>query len=111
MVEFFRARAIKATRKSHTCECCEQRIDAGSPAIYWAGKVEGEFYTSHNHVDCREAEAAWNDEAGYCWDEGTPLWLLADDWANLDAPNYLPKIAERWPAVHARLLARKAGKA
>jgi hypothetical protein len=81
MAEFFRETQVKATRKSHLCSSCERSIDVGSPAVYMAMKQDGEFWAAHAHVECREAECAWNSLADQ-WDEDfSPLWMVreADD--------------------------------
>ena len=54
-------RSIKSTRKVHQCESCGKPIKIGSPAEYWAGNCDGDFYSCHWHVECRAAEVAIND--------------------------------------------------
>lgn len=109
-------RDVKATRKEHRCESCERPIPFGSPAKYWAGLIEGDFYALYQHVDCREAEVAWNDHAEFAWDEHCPLWLLWDDgrdpgFFDDDVTDFHPTLQERWPEVYARLEARAAVRA
>lgn len=70
MSEFHGVRDIKATRKAHVCEQCNTYIDVGSPARYSAGKWDGEFYTTHTHVECHAAAleyARLNDLWGEEW--------------------------------------------
>lgn len=112
-VEFSSSKTVKATRKPHFCEGCEQPIDVRSPAKYYAGKFEGEFYDCYFHPDCREAQDAWNDLAGFDWDEQCHLWHL---YENRDDPKFFcgehvdfsTPLAEKYPEVLRRLEAWEA---
>lgn len=108
MSEFFSERTIKATRKEHTCESCETRIEVGSSAKYMAMKYDGDFFAAHCHVDCRAAEIEWNRASDLWGDEFTHLWMLCEEVADLGPvpeglwdryPAVLPRIAHRLPAV------------
>lgn len=78
---------VKAVRKQHSCEICDQPIFVGEPALRWAGKTDGDFYSVIYHPECREAEIAFNDHHGVSWDEWMSLrynrdseddaWLIA----------------------------------
>lgn len=89
-------RDIKSTRKEHCCDGCGQMIPIGSPAYYWAGDCEGEFYSCYYHSECRAAEIAWNDLQDLWGDEYTALCVIreeAEDCAWL-VKNY-PIVANR----------------
>lgn len=100
MVEFTRETTIKATRKDHRCHCCHTKIEAGSPASYFAQKHDGDFHSGHMHVDCRDAEVEWN-KLGDTWGEDwNPLDTIKEsDEAEVDCA----WLAEKFPAVAARL--------
>lgn len=107
-VEFYSNGAIKATRKPHFCEGCEQPIEIGTSAKYYAGKFEGEFYDCYFHPDCREAQVAWNDLAGFDWDEHCHLWHLYENRAEPmffcdEHVDFSPTLAEKYPDVLRRL--------
>lgn len=53
-MSFSRRQEIKKTRKPHLCYFCASTITAGSPAVYFTGVVEGDFYADYNHKDCVE---------------------------------------------------------
>ena len=115
-ISFHKRRDVKDTRKPHSCEACEQTIETGSPAVYYAGEHDGELYSAYYHPDCRIAEQAWNDHAGLAWDEFDPLWHLWDEghepgYFLEDVTDFRPNLQATWPAVHARLEARQAARA
>jgi hypothetical protein len=93
---FLSERSIKAVRKAQHCESCGKEIAVGSSANYWTGKFEGEFYTCYFHLDCREAEIAFNRHVGAGWDEWISLHTIddEDDWFWLQ---------ENYPAILARI--------
>lgn len=110
-IAFYASRDIKRTRKVHTCESCERQIDVGSPAKYYAGKAEGDFYSAHYHPDCRAAEVRLNDEMEFGYDEFCQLWHLWDERADPDFADGIEggvegALAKTWPDVLARLQAR-----
>lgn len=115
MIEFHSNRSIKSTRKPHCCEGCEQPIDVGSSAKYYAGKFEGDFYDCYFHIDCRQAQVEWNDLAGFDWDEHCHLWHL---YENRDDPAFFcdenvdfgPTLAGKYPQVLLRLEEREAAR-
>ena len=88
MIDFCRETQINRTRKAHRCSGCRHSIEAGSAAITWAGKADGDFSSAYYHPECRAAEIAMNREAGTCSDEWCGLsevrdmdledWLLAE---------------------------------
>lgn len=93
---FFSDREIKATRKRHRCGACDQPIEAGMSALYYAGMCDGEFSTAYFHVDCRAAEIAFNSKIGMFWDEWVRL-------ADIDEDEDWNWLAEKHPAVFARI--------
>jgi hypothetical protein len=69
-VSFINEHPVKATRKRAQCVGCLKMIDVGSPAIRWAGMVDGDFQSVAYHPECRAAEIAWNAMIGndaYDW--------------------------------------------
>lgn len=79
-MSFFREKQIKATRKDHRCECCQTAIAKGSPATYMAGLNEdNDLWAGYAHVECREAECAWNDLRGTYGDEWDMLYIIRED--------------------------------
>lgn len=92
-------RNIKATRKPHRCDGCGKQIETGSPAFYWAGDCDGEFYSAHYHTECRALECAWNDLLDYSGDEFTALPTLISDIE----PDDRIWIEVEWPIVAARI--------
>jgi len=100
MDEFTRESSIKATKKPHRCLCCHQRIEAGSPANYFAQKYDGEFHSGHMHPDCRNAEVAWNGLMDTWGDDWSPLYTIKE---SDDAKEYCAWLAEKFPDVAARM--------
>lgn len=121
MSKLNQVRMVKATRTAHTCEACECEIAPGSAAAYWAGKSEdGEFWSHHRHVDCYEAEQAWNDWADLAWDEYTHLWHFYDEREDTGfvpsrkgtkPADFLPELSAKWPLVLERLEYRERDRA
>lgn len=103
MAEFFREKTIKRTAREHYCAGCNRKIEAGSPASYFACKDEGEFYSGHYHLDCREAEIAWNDLNDTWWDDYSPLYSLPESDNARGPDGDIAWICEKYPDVAARL--------
>ena len=100
-MSFFRETQIKATRKPHHCQCCQKQIEAGSPAIYMAGLTEdNDLWAGHAHVECREAECAWNSERGTYGDEWDMLYMIREDD---EAESWLEWLADKHPIAATRL--------
>lgn len=91
-------RQIKATRKPHSCEACAKQIEVGSPAQYWAGDCDGDFYSCYWHVECRTAEVAINEEYGAWGDEYSSIRSYLDD-----EPTYIGWLIEKYPIVADRM--------
>lgn len=53
-MSFHKDREIKKTRKPHKCFFCGGRIETGSPAVYFSGVYDGEFYDGHFDKTCDE---------------------------------------------------------
>lgn len=87
--------AVKAVRKRYRCDICPVHIEAGEPAVRWAGMSDGEFYSSVFHPDCREAEVAYNELCGPNWDEWYRLDEMEDDSHEWLIAEY-PAVAERF---------------
>lgn len=87
---------VKAVRKAYHCDGCNRQITVGSPATRWAGLTEGDFGTAIYHPECREAEVAYNREAGWQW---------GDDWYPLSEiePEDRPWLAAEYPLAAQRL--------
>ncbi len=87
---------VKATRKRHVCESCNQAIPIGRAATKWVGITDGQFYACYFHPECRVAEVAWNRMMRLGWDEWCNLAndLEIDDW---------PWLLEEYPVVALRL--------
>lgn len=88
---------VKAVRKRHICNGCLRHIEAGQSAMRWAGMTDGEFGTCIYHLDCREAELAYNNDLLECqWgDDWYPIHDIdSDDW---------PWLIEAHPTVAARM--------
>lgn len=114
MIIYDHRRDVKKTRKPQTCQACERPIAKGRPATYFSGEAEGEFYNAYYHPDCRDAEQAWNAVNGTMGaDDYLHLWDLFDrrlQEGALDteaAATFPVRLDSEWPAVHARLIARK----
>lgn len=104
MTEFYSERTIKATRKQHTCDSCETRIEIRSPAKYLALKHDGDFWAAHFHVDCRAAEIEWNRANDLWGDEFTNLWMLCEEVNELGP---VPEgLWDRYPEVFQRVAHR-----
>jgi len=85
MSDFFQRRQVVA-RKSHVCEHCRTVIAAGERYNSSAGRIDGEFSSHAEHVECWEAWHALRDRRQNGWDEpGVPLCedteLVFDDRA------------------------------
>ena len=67
---------IKASRKRHCCEWCNERIEVGQPKTTESGVWEGDFFFRRLHPECYEAQEKWvkiQHDAGeayieYPWD-------------------------------------------
>lgn len=106
-------------RKEHRCDACNQRINAGSRYVRWAGTTDGDFSEAKYHLECRQAEIALNKLAGTDWDEWMGLddmeaddwpWLLADypvvaTRCGVTQTKYDEAIAERARCAEARKIA------
>ena len=104
MAEFFSEKAIKRTARVHHCTGCNGKIEAGSPASYFATKSEGEFYSGHYHPDCRAAEIAWNELSDTWGDDYSPLNSLPGS-DNANGPDGdIAWLHDNYPDVAARLL-------
>lgn len=101
LYDFVHCRAVKATRKSHTCCACSHEIQIGSEAEYFAGVFEGSFGAGYYHMDCREAEIALNDLHDFWGDEFCDLTSL------LDEDEDKAWLRERFPAVADRILTKQ----
>jgi hypothetical protein len=97
MSAYYSHRTIKATRKPHQCEGCGKIIEAGAPAFYWAGDCDGDFYSAHYHLDCREAEVVWNSIRDTWGDEYDSLCAIHEE------PEDVAWLVEEFPAVAARM--------
>lgn len=97
MGDFHNHRTIKATRKRHVCEQCGKWIEAGSPAEYETGSYFGEFYSGHQHVECRAAGIAYAEMSG-CWGEDF-MWFQHQ----LEDPDDKAWLLEHHPVVAERL--------
>lgn len=84
-MEFFSERTVKG-RKAHRCDACGQMIAQGEPGRYMAGKWEGDFWTSRNHLECRAAEIALNNLHGL---SGGDEWLFLNDLDEVDDMDWL----------------------
>jgi hypothetical protein len=96
-MSYYSTRNIKATRKVHTCDGCNKHIEVGSPAFYWAGDCDGEFYSAHYHVECRDAEVAWNEMRGTWGDEYDGLSAITEE------PQDVEWLAAEHPIVAERM--------
>lgn len=74
-MSFVNETAVKAVRKPGLCDVCSRMVEAGQPAVRWAGITDGQFDTSLYHPECRAAEIALNKL------HGTDRW--GDDWMSL----------------------------
>lgn len=95
MSDFYSETHVKKTRKDHRCDGCCKPIPAGSQALRYSGKFDGQFGTFVHHPECREAECALNKLHRSPYDEWLSLsdiesdkyeWLLAE----------FPIVAERF---------------
>lgn len=94
--DFYRERAVKATRKPHWCCACATEIQVDSSAKYIAGVFEGSFMTGYYHSDCRAAEIALNDLHDTWGDEFYDLAsLLQEDEDKKWLRETFPLVAER----------------
>lgn len=96
-MSYWSHRHIKATRKQQSCDGCGHTIAIGSPAFYWAGDSDGEFYSAYYHEDCRAAETAWNEVRGTWGDEYDALSAITEE------PEDVDWLIEHHPAVAARM--------
>lgn len=96
-MSFYSERTIKATRKRHLCDGCNQPIEVGSSAVRWAGMTDGDFGAAVYHPDCREAEVEMNRTIlGYSY--GDEWWPLHD----IEREDR-PWLVKAFPAVAARM--------
>lgn len=101
MTEFFSERSIMATRKQYHCEACETHIEPGSPARYYAGKFEGDFYSAHYHVECREAEIDWNRQRD-TW--GEDFESLNNIWEDDEVSDQIEWLRNNHPIAFCRIM-------
>ena len=59
-MSFYQDTPIRATRRPHLCDGCDQQIVVGSPATRWRGLCDGEFVSAIWHAECRAAECEYN---------------------------------------------------
>jgi hypothetical protein len=99
MSDFFNRRDLVA-RKPHRCDQCRKMIPVGERHTYSAGRFDGDFQTSREHIECREAwiELARVREVDW-WD---PRPFLFDDELEREDREWL-KSAH--PSVASRLFA------
>lgn len=93
-MQFVRETIIKAIRKQRPCAVCHTPLAVGSPAVYWAGKVDGDFHACTFHPDCRQAELEFNHDV-----QLGDWYSLRDNRERDDDPWLLAK----YPAVADRL--------
>ena len=55
MGDFWDARPIKQTQKTHCCDWCKTLLPAKSEAVYIAGVWEGDFFGVYTHPECNDA--------------------------------------------------------
>ena len=89
-------REVKAVRKSHECEQCGKKIEAGSPAKYAFGIWQGYAYSTYTHPECNAAAREYAD-INDAWGEEYPWFQHMDD---TDHHSWL---LEKHPVVAARL--------
>lgn len=95
MSDFFTERKLRA-RKSHRCAQCGKLVDAGQTCFRYSGVFEGDFFSSYEHTDCREAFLVLQaDELKYCGMAPSLIDDVQQEWA--------PILAKDFPSVHARL--------
>lgn len=46
---------VRIAKKSHVCDVCGAKIEAGEPYWYHVFIADGEFYTTKEHIECHEA--------------------------------------------------------
>lgn len=101
-MSFFRERRIKSTRVDRTCAHCNKPLPRGSAAINCTGLTEdGELDSFYGHVECRNAEVAWNKARGTDGDEFDWLWAIHEDD---EAERWIAWLREHHPIAAERLL-------
>lgn len=95
--DFCSTRIVKG-RKTHCCDQCGKAIQPGEEHSYSAGKYDGDFFTVHEHVDCRNLWLKLWDIRGSSYGDTQDVLRnddeLSEDWI---------WIKEEYPAVAARL--------
>ena len=90
---------IKAARKPHRCEHCEQEILKGEPADKLVGTFDGDFGWSYMHTDCAEAGSAYaSSRSCYGID-----WLWLHELVESNEVEELRWLMNAYPAVASRM--------
>lgn len=97
MNEFFRVKEVNG-RKTHQCAQCRSQIDAGERHFYCAGKLDGDFTSYREHLECRKAWEDFRTNHSLGWDE--PSEFLADEELDSDDIAWLKAMH---PIVSARI--------
>jgi len=75
MLEFFSEATVKG-RKLHRCDACHTPIVKGEFHVSMSGKFDGDFFTTRNHLDCRQVECELANIHGL---SGGEEWLHLHD--------------------------------
>ena len=78
MTDFYRAQEIIG-RKEHICEQCMRPISIGTRHRYSAGKLDGDFNTYREHLECHEVWLEIRKLRELSWDESSEFLHCSDD--------------------------------
>lgn len=94
---FIAEKPVRAVRKRHVCEGCDNWIEIGEAAVNWCGVADGQFSSMYYHPECREAEVALNNLID---------WRCGDDWSRLCEADHEhhPWIKAEYPIAYKRMM-------
>ncbi len=97
MSAFSFVRHVKASRKACRCGQCNRMIEIGHPKVVLSGNWDGDFYSSSEHPECRDAADAYY--ASSSWPDAEIRPILMNDMDGRGDSDWLrrkhPVVAER----------------
>lgn len=95
--DFCSTRTVKG-RKQHFCDQCGKAIPAGEAHSYSAGKHDGDFYSVHEHDDCRKVWLELWNLRGLSWGDEQDVLRNDDiddgefDWIKTEHPTVAARL-------------------